>query len=50
MAQPEPEQRPLTDEEHEEVREGLIEFFDKVAEDLAEDTGRSVEEFRPDYD
>lgn len=48
MAQPEPEQRPLTEEEHEQVREGLEEFFDEIAEDLAEETGRPVEEFRPD--
>lgn len=48
MAQhPEP-QRPLTDEEHEQVREGLKEFFDEIAEDLAEETGRPVEEFQPD--
>ena len=48
MAQPEPEQRSLSDEEHEQVREGLIEFFNDVAEDIAEETGRPAEEFRPD--
>ena len=50
MAQPEPEQRPLTDEELEEGRERLIEFFNDVAEDIAEDTGRPVEDFRPDLE
>lgn len=48
MARPESEQRPLTDEELEEGRERLKEFFDEIAEDLAEKTGRPVEEFRPD--
>lgn len=48
MAQPEPEQRPLTDEEIEQGRERLKEFFDEIAEDLAEETGQPVEEFRPD--
>lgn len=50
MAQHSEPQRPLTDEEHERVREGLIEFFDEVAEGLAEETGRPVEEFRPDIE
>ena len=48
MAQhPEP-QRPLAEEEHEQVRERLKEFFDEIAEDLAEETGQPVEKFQPD--
>ena len=47
MARSEPEQRPLTDEEIQEGRERLKEFFNEVAEDLAEETGRPVEEFQP---
>lgn len=50
MAQPEPEQRPLTDEELEEGRERLMEFFNDVAEDIAEYTGRPVEDLRPDVE
>lgn len=34
MAQPEPEQRPLTDDELTEGRERLKEFFEEVADDL----------------
>lgn len=48
MAQPESESRPLTDEEIEEGRERLEEFFDEVAHDIAEDTDRPVEDFQPD--
>ena len=33
----EPEQRPLTDEEIDEGRERLVEFFDEVTEDLADE-------------
>lgn len=46
MAQPEPEQRPLTDDELEEGRKRLKEFFEEVAEE----TGRPVKEFRPETD
>ena len=35
----EPEQRPLTDEEIDEGRERLAEFFDEIAEDLADEFG-----------
>jgi hypothetical protein len=48
MAQPEPEQRRLTDEEIRQGRERLKALFDEIAEDLAEETGRPVEEFQPD--
>ena len=50
MAQPDPEPRPMSDDEIEEGRDRLKEFFDDVAEELADETGRPAEEFRPDYD
>jgi hypothetical protein len=50
MARPEPEQRPVTDEELERGRARLKEFFDEIAEDLADETGRPVGDFQPDVE
>lgn len=50
MAQPEPDQRPMSDDEIEEGRDRLKEFFNDVAEGLADETGRTADEFRPDHD
>lgn len=40
MTHSDPKQRPLTDDELTEGRERLKEFFDEVAEDLADKTDR----------
>ena len=39
----------LTDDEIDEWRERLAEFIDAVAEDLADETGRSSDKYRPGY-
>lgn len=44
MAQPNPEQQPLTDDELTEGRERLKEFFDTVADDLADKTDQPGEQ------
>ena len=49
MARSEPEVRPLTDEEHEDIREALKELRAKTKEYLAEDLGGESEDYEVDY-
>lgn len=43
-------QRPLTDEEHAELKEGLDEFARETRELLADELGGDPEDYRPDRD
>ena len=47
-SEPAPEQRPLTDEEHEEIKEGLDEFARETRELLAQELGGDPEDYRRD--
>ena len=47
-SEPTPEQRPLTDEEHKEIKEDLDEFVRETRELLADELGGEPEDYRPD--